>query len=70
VAADRTTLIVAHRLSTIVNAEQILVLDRGRIAERGTHADLLAANGIYAQMWRLQRQSQDARREPQGTPVA
>jgi ATP-binding cassette subfamily B protein len=70
VAADRTTLIIAHRLSTIVNAEQILVLDRGRIVESGTHAELLALGGLYAQLWRLQRQSQDAGRELEGTPVA
>jgi ATP-binding cassette subfamily B protein len=70
VAASRTTLIIAHRLSTIVNADQILVLDRGRMVERGTHAELLAAGGMYAQMWHLQRQEQEARLESQGTPVA
>ena len=56
IAADRTTLVIAHRLSTIVNAEQILVLDHGRILERGSHAQLLAANGAYARMWSLQEQ--------------
>jgi ABC-type transport system involved in Fe-S cluster assembly fused permease/ATPase subunit len=56
IARDRTTLVIAHRLSTIVNADQILVLDHGRIIERGTHAQLLAANGAYARMWRLQQQ--------------
>ena len=54
VARGRTTLVIAHRLSTVVSAEQILVMDAGRIVERGTHGGLLAANGPYAQMWRLQ----------------
>ncbi|MBS1175461.1 MAG: atm1 [Burkholderiaceae bacterium] len=56
-AQNRTTLIIAHRLSTIVHAEQILVMDDGRIVERGTHAALLAKNGVYAQMW-MQQQSE------------
>lgn len=54
-AHARTTLVIAHRLSTIVNAHEILVMDHGRIVERGTHPMLLAANGRYAQMWRLQQ---------------
>jgi len=56
IARDRTTLVIAHRLSTIVGADQILVLDHGRIIERGTHAQLLDANGAYARMWSLQQQ--------------
>ncbi|MCQ4347512.1 ABC transporter ATP-binding protein/permease [Pseudomonas stutzeri] len=52
----RTTLVIAHRLSTVMNADQILVMDAGRIIERGTHAQLQASNGQYAQMWRLQQQ--------------
>jgi ABC-type transport system involved in Fe-S cluster assembly fused permease/ATPase subunit len=56
IAEGRTTLVIAHRLSTVMNADQILVLDAGRILERGTHAELLAAGGHYAQMWRLQQQ--------------
>jgi ATP-binding cassette subfamily B protein len=60
IARDRTSLTIAHRLSTIIDADEILVLDHGRICERGTHVALLAANGVYARMWRLQ---QDERRE-------
>ena len=58
VARDRTTLVIAHRLSTIVDAQQILVMDHGRIVERGTHRELLAQQGIYAQMWALQQQEE------------
>ena len=55
-ARGRTALIIAHRLSTIAHADEILVLDQGHIVERGRHHALLAANGAYAQMWRLQQQ--------------
>ena len=54
VAADRTTLVIAHRLSTVVDADEILVMSEGEVAERGTHASLLAADGLYARMWELQ----------------
>ncbi len=59
IAEGRTTLVIAHRLSTVMNADQILVLDGGRIVERGTHARLLADGGHYAQMWRLQQQQRE-----------
>ena len=54
IAKDRTTLVIAHRLSTIADAQQIIVLDHGKIVERGTHGALLAARGLYAQMWERQ----------------
>jgi ATP-binding cassette subfamily B protein len=54
-SSNKTTLVIAHRLSTVVDAHEILVMDSGRIIERGTHADLLAQNGRYAQMWALQQ---------------
>jgi ATP-binding cassette subfamily B protein len=58
-AKNRTTLIIAHRLSTIVHADQILVMEHGQIIERGTHLDLIAANGAYAQMWQMQKRQAD-----------
>jgi len=60
VARNKTALVIAHRLSTVVDAHQILVMEQGRIVERGTHADLLARGGRYAQMWDLQRSRGDA----------
>jgi ATP-binding cassette subfamily B protein len=62
IARGHTTLVIAHRLSTIMDADEILVMDAGRIVERGTHRDLLAMRGAYAQMWALQQQ-EDAARE-------
>jgi ATP-binding cassette, subfamily B, heavy metal transporter len=60
IAEGRTTFVIAHRLSTVMNADEILVMDQGRILERGRHAELLARDGHYAQMWRLQLQQRDA----------
>ena len=59
IAKNRTTLVIAHRLSTVADAQQILVLDHGRIVERGNHQTLLAAKGLYAQMWERQQAHQD-----------
>ena len=61
VATGRTTLVIAHRLSTIVGADEIIVLDQGEIVERGTHAALLAKDGLYASMWNRQREAEEAR---------
>ena len=54
VMRERTSIVVAHRISTVKDADEILVLDDGRIAERGAHRDLLERNGLYAQMYRRQ----------------
>jgi ATP-binding cassette subfamily B protein len=59
IAEGRTTLVIAHRLSTVMDADQILVMDHGRIVERGTHRALLDAGGVYAQMWALQQQEEE-----------
>jgi ATP-binding cassette subfamily B protein len=58
-AQQRTTIVIAHRLSTVIHADQIVVLDAGRVAERGTHAELLRRGGLYAEMWARQAQERD-----------
>ncbi|HXZ93665.1 MAG TPA: ATP-binding cassette domain-containing protein, partial [Burkholderiales bacterium] len=60
ISQGRTTLVIAHRLSTVMDADQILVLARGRVLERGTHRELLASQGEYARMWALQQQAAEA----------
>jgi ATP-binding cassette subfamily B protein len=61
VAARHTTLVIAHRLSTVIDADQILVMEHGRIIERGTHRELLALAGTYAHMWALQQEEEESR---------
>jgi ATP-binding cassette, subfamily B, heavy metal transporter len=63
VSTCRTTLVIAHRLSTVVDADEIIVLQDGRVAERGTHTGLLAKRGLYARMWAMQATEQDAEPE-------
>ena len=68
IARGHTTLVIAHRLSTVMDADQILVMDHGRIVERGTHRELLDLGGAYAQMWALQQQ-EEAEREKSATAL-
>jgi ATP-binding cassette subfamily B protein len=69
IAMHRTTLTIAHRLSTIADADEVLVMSNGRIIERGIHPKLLAADGAYAHMWRLQQQEEQAHLQPSGVPA-
>jgi ATP-binding cassette subfamily B protein len=64
IQVGRTTLVIAHRLSTVMDADQILVLDAGRVIESGTHRELLEASGSYAQMWMLQQQEPEVTGSP------
>ena len=61
VARDRTTLVIAHRLSTVTHADNIIVLEKGQIVEQGTHGSLLEQGGLYAGMWERQREADEAR---------
>jgi ATP-binding cassette, subfamily B, heavy metal transporter len=61
VSRGRTTLVIAHRLSTVIGADEIIVLDQGRVVERGNHTSLLAHGGVYAAMWNRQREADQAR---------
>ena len=63
VSKNRTTVVIAHRLSTVVEADEIIVLEKGEIAERGTHKMLLKKKGLYADMWNRQQQADEARRK-------
>ena len=59
VSANRTSITIAHRLSTVVDADQIIVLDQGEVVERGTHGELLTRDGVYARMWAMQAEQQE-----------
>ena len=63
ISKNRTTLVIAHRLSTVVEADEIIVLEKGKIAERGTHKVLLKKKGLYADMWNRQQEADEARRK-------
>ena len=63
ISKDRTTVVIAHRLSTVVDADEIIVLEKGQIAERGTHTVLLKKKGLYADMWNRQQEADEARRK-------
>lgn len=66
-AQDRTVIVIAHRLRTIIHADEILVLDEGRVVERGQHAELIAANGLFARLWQAQEEAQTYRHAAKDT---
>ncbi|MEQ8283440.1 MAG: ABC transporter ATP-binding protein/permease [Parvibaculum sp.] len=70
ISENRTTLIIAHRLSTVIDADEILVLEQGRVMERGRHDELLARGGIYAAMWNRQREADAARQKLETMPAS
>jgi ABC-type transport system involved in Fe-S cluster assembly fused permease/ATPase subunit len=65
--SERTVLVIAHRLGTIRNADNILVLKDGAVAEEGTHDELLELNGLYAEMWNMQLRSDESRSASRGS---
>ena len=69
ISADHTSLVIAHRLSTVVDADSILVLDGGTIVEQGSHPELLRHDGHYAELWRIQQREQSRSPEPEIGPA-